>query len=462
MACSCGCSPCCCGTAGEIDAAECLDPGITKTSAYASVFNEDMCPRRLASYRGLKDDGTPNTKSSDPLKAAVLVQDAEGDVRWSAAPCNDPPKHVARVANDEQAAEAANYINRIVGKNADACEVSLAGSTDVTSGQWKLVWVASLQKWTTVPDTGEGSVNTDLCTTLEVSVVIAPGDEEYVLKVGATEHMATGVSVMIAGYEFVVTEIIDDEYIRVELVTTINNPTTIVDGETVCNVGFRPCPRATAPYSDNLVACLNGATVSVEFPDDVNEIPVPGMWWRTQRGRVQFLAAPVDETTGLIEPGYILATPSNPTAGGDNTPSFTIVSQKPTWLNTKVTVAAKYVGSPVAPSFGIEDDVVSVTPHSGTFDMDGGSVPGYTAGKSVAVLRAATYIDPGLGGTTAHAQVLVNGLVMVEGWVSSAGTFAFQNSVVFEAPLTNDTFSYELVAAGNALAFAKLEVIGFK
>ncbi len=460
--CSCGCSPCCCNTNGETDASECIDPGIVKTSAYAAVINEDMCGRRLSAYRGLRDDGTQDTRPGSPLKAAILTQNADGEVKWAAGSCADPPKKVVKVANDTDAADTANFVSRLVAKGTDHCDVSLAGSADAASGQWKLVWVASMQSWTTVPDTGEGSVTTDLCTTLGAAMVISPGTEEYVVEVLATDHIAAGVSLKIQGYEFVVTEVINDEYLRVEILDAISAPVTIAAGETVCNIGFRPCPRSVAPYADNMVSCLNGAAVSVELPADVNDVPVPGFWWRDQLGRVQFVAAPVNATTGLVEPGYALRTPATPVAGGSNLPTFQALSQAATWLNSKVVVASKFVGSPVAPSFAIEDDVVSVTPHTGSFDMDGGSVPGYTAGKSIAVLRASVYVDPGLGGTTCLAQVQVNGLTLIEGWVASSATFAFQSSIVFEAPLTNDAFNYAVIASGSALAFAKLEVIGFK
>lgn len=421
-----------------------------------------MCQRRLASYRGLKDDGSPNLNPGEPLKAAILVQDADGDVRWAAGSCADPTKKIAKVANDTDAADLTKYVNRLIAKGDDHCDLSLAGSDDVNSGQWKLVWVASLQKWTTVPDTGEGSVNTDLCTTLEAGIVVDPGTSEYVLNVSSSGHMALGVSLKVATYEFVVTEIIADDYVRAELVTTIYGPATVAAGETICNIGFRPCPRATAPYADNLITCLNNSPVAIDMPDDVNDVAVPGLWWRNQLGRIQFLAAPVNATTGIIEPGYVLKTPVSPSAGGTNTPSFQPSSQAATWLNAKVAVASKFVGTPSPPSFAIEDDVVSVSPHTGTFDMDGGSIPGYTAGKSVAVCRAVVYSDSGLGSTESHAQVIVNGLVLLESWIDSATAFAFQQSNVFEVPLTNDTFTYSVVAAGDALAFAKLEVIGFK
>lgn len=462
MSCSCGCSPCCCPTAGEIDATECVDPGIVKTSSYAAVINEDMCQRRLASFRGLKDDGTPNLNPNDPLKPAVLVQDADGEVRWSESPCHVPPTHRIRVANDEQAADPTNFIPTIVGKESDGCERALAGSSDRTSGQWKLVWVASQQKWTSVPDTGEGTVSSDICTTVAAGFSVAPGTEEYVMEVASTEHMAVGVSIKVRGYEFVVTEIISDTYVRAELVTTITVPGNIFIGDSLCNIGFRPCPRAVAPYADTVVTCLNGSPVSVDLPDDVNGQAVPGLWWRDQLGRVVFLAAPVDPVTGVVMPNYVLRTPSAPGGSAANLPSFQASTQKPTWGNSKVTVAAKFVGTPSPPSFSIEDDIVSVSPHSGTYNMAGGGLPGYVAGSSVAVVRAVTQVDTGLGGTEAHAQVLINGLVLLESWADGAAAFAIENSDVFEVPLTNDTFTYQLVTAGDALAFAKLEVIGWK
>jgi hypothetical protein len=463
MSCSCGCSPCCCPTAGEVDPSECLDPGITKTSAYASVFNEDMCPRRLVSFRGLKDDGSPDTNPSSALRAAVLIQDALGDVRWSESPCNDPPEFRASVVNDAQAADPTNYVPSITAKNTSDCDVALVGSSDTASGNWKLVWVASLQKWTTVPDTGEGGTATDLCTSLETGLVIDPGTEEYVLEVSSTTLMALGVSIKVGQYEFVVTEIIDGTYVRAELITTITSPASLPIGENVCNIGFRPCPRATAPYADNIVTCLGGSPVAVEFPDDVNNTPVPGLWWRDQLGRVVFIPVPVDSVTGVVKPNYILKTPANPGGSAANQPSFSLITQKPTWLVSKVVVGSKFVGTPSAPSFAIEDDVVSVSPHSGSFNMAGGSIPGYVAGSSVAIVRAMAYTDSGLGGTEALAQVQANGLVLIESWIDSATNFASQTGgTVFEVPLTNDAFTYALVAAGDALAFAKLEVIGFK
>lgn len=463
MSCSCGCSPCCCGTAGEIDVSECLDPGIVKTSSYAAVINEDMCQRRLASYRGLKDDGTPNTNSNDPLQPALLVQDVDGEVRWSASPCNKPPTYRARVSNDDQAAEPINYIKNLVGKTSDGCDVSLAGSSDTASGQWKLVWVASTQSWTSVPDTGEGTVTSDLCTTVVTGFVVAPGTTEYVIEVSSTDHMALGVSIKTGAYEFVVTEIINDVYVRGDLVSTITSPFSITAGESLCNIGFRPCPRATAPYADNVVTCLNGGPVAVEFPENVNGQSVPGLWWRDQLGRVVFLNAPVDPITGLVLPNYTFKTPANPGGSAANLPVFQPLSQRPTWLVSKVVVASKFVGSPASPTFAIEDDAVSVTPHSGSYNMAGGGIPGYVAGASVAIVRAMGYTDSGLGGTEALAQVQLNGLVMVESWIDSALNFAMQTGgTVFEVPLTNDAFTYSTIATGDAFAFAKLEIIGWK
>ncbi len=461
MSCSCGCTPCGCPTSGEIDASECLDPGIVRTGTYASVLTEDMCERRLASFRGFKDDGTLETRTSVPLKAAVMTQDAEGVVSWSDSPCNDPTEKMARVANDEQAAITTNYVPKLLAKGDAGCDVSLVGSDDESSGQWKLVWVASMQKWTTVPDLGDGEFTSDLCTTLVASVVIDPDTESYVLNVGSSSLMAVGVSVKVQTYELVITEIIDEDYVRAELVTDIGGPTTIFAGESLCNIGFRPCPRSAAPYADNLVACLAGSAVSIEFPADVNSVPVPGMWWRDQLGRVAFLAAPVNGTTGLVEPNYALSTPTTPVAGQANTPTFKVFSQKPTWLGTKVQVATKIDGAPAGPTFANEDDMVAVAPYSGTYNMAGGTVPGYVAGSSVAILRAVCYADT-IGATEALAQVIVNGLVLSEAWIDSGNSFGFQNSNVFEAPLTDDKFTYEVKAVGDAVSFAKLEIIGWK
>jgi hypothetical protein len=460
MSCSCGCSPCCCNTIGEVDASECLDPGITKTGAYASVINEDMCPRRVHAYRGLKDDGSLNTDPAAPLKAAVFTQTSEGDVGWTDSPCYLPPTKLVRVANDDQAADPTNFVKYLLAKNDSGCEVALTGSTDVTSGQWRLVWVASTRKWTTVPDTGENELNSSLCTTLMSDVTVDEDTTEVILRFASTAIMSVGVSVKVNSREFAVTEVIDEEYVRAEVIDLVTgSPVTLEGGSTVCCIGFRPCPRSIEPYADTMVACLNNVPVALETPEDVHGKKVPGLWWRDQLGQVSFLPFPVDPDTGIVLPNYAFHTPADPSGDGANIPQFSSAAQKAQWLAGKVTVASKFTGSPSSPSFGIEDDVISVTPHSGSFDMTG--VAGYTAGKSVAVVRAVVLVDESTGAHV-HAQIKLNNLVILEGWIDDSREFSYKNDLVIEVPLTDDAFTYELVTTGDGIAFAKLEVIGFK
>lgn len=455
--CSCGCSPCCCDTSGETDPTECLDPGIVKSGSYLHVLAENLCPRRLMAFRGLRADGSPVTDTSQPLLPGIAVQDAEGVVKWTNQSVHLPPTDQIRVANDEQATDDTNFIPYIIGKDADGKEFKLVGTSDTNTGQWKSVWISAKQKWTTVPDV-EADV-TDLCTLLASDTVLNPTGAS-VLELESVEHIAVGVSVKTGEYEMYVTEIIDEDYIRVEMVTVLAGPVTLRAGASLCNIGFRPCPRSTAAYVQNLVGCVDNNPKGFTFPADVNSVPVPGLFWRDQLGQITFLAAPVNGTTGLVTPDFVLKLPSAPVAGNANKPSFVQFSQKPTWLSGKIVVGSKYSGSPAAPSFAIEDDLVSATPHSGTFDMT--TVPGYVSGSGVAIVRAITFADVGPSGTEALSQVQLNGLVLMESWIDSALNFAYKNDSVLEVPLTNNAFTFALIANGDGVAFSKLEIIGFK
>lgn len=367
--CSCGCSPCSCGTAGEIDPTECVDPGIIRNGAYATVLSEGLCPRRLAPFRGFKDNGAPVTDANAPLVPGVFVQDEEGNVKWTDRPKYTAPEKTIRVGTDAQAADTTNYIDTIDGKDADGNEKALVGTNDASSGNWRMVWVSSMQKWTTVPDT-EPELGTDLCTVLLADAVLDPSNTSgFLLNVESTAHIAAGVSVKIQSYELAVTEVIDDHYIRVELVTDLTSPATIDEGASLCNIGFRPCPRTTEAYADTLVACLNNRPVSLEVPEDVNDIPVPGFFWRDQKGQIAFVPAPVNGTTGLIAPNQILATPASPVAGQSNLPGFIPYSTGYTWVTPAVAFTQSGSG-----------------PATGTFTFDVAGVTGYPSGAKVVIL----------------------------------------------------------------------------
>lgn len=400
MSCSCGCSPCRCVYSAEDGPPECLDPGLVREGAFASVLSEELCERRLGAWRGLKADGSPVTDPNAAIRPALFVQDGDGNVKWADASCHSPPPWKIRVANDAEASNPDNYVPSVMGKLSDGCEVQLKGSDDVSSGEWEMVWVSSLQAWTTVRKEQTPDLP-GLCTTILEGFVIGPGTTEYLINVASTAHMAVGVSAKAQGYEFIITELIDDNYLRAELFTVMSAPATIVDGSILCNIGFRPCPRSQAPYADNLTACLDGSSVALELPVDVNGVPVPGFHWRNQLGKFAFHPAPVDPVTGLILPGRVLRTPASALAGEANLPAWEESSSGWAWV-TPVTAFSQN-----APG-----------PQWGTFNFDTSGVPGRPAGAKIVIL------DVRLIAATTNsyytARVLVNQLTAAQAAVHAS------------------------------------------
>lgn len=432
--CTCGCSPCRCVTASETSDTECEDPGIVTEGAYSSVFNEGMCDRRLLPFRGTDGEGEPITDTEIALKHAVQVQDDAGNVKWSEEPCYEPPTKVVKVANDVEAAVLTNYIPYVEGKEETGCERRLMGSADIASGQWKMVWIASLQMWTTVPD-----VETelpDLCTTLVASFVLDPANVAgYLIQLLATEHLAVGVSVIIAGYELVVTEIIDSEYVRVVQVTAPAAPVTIDEGETVCNIGFRPCPQSEEPYADTIPGCFENRVIALTVPVDVNGMAVPGLLWRNQLGTWSFLAAPVDAGTGIVDPDLFLATPTDPAASVANLPSF---RAKPGFtFITPVTIFSQVTG-------GYPTNDTQTITLSGT--------AGFVVGSTAALIS----IDVLANTTTAiyQAYIKINGIIRAHVIVGTGTTGSAMYNGPFLVPLdaTSEVdveVEYTITVAGN-------------
>jgi hypothetical protein len=142
-------------------------------------------------------------------------------------------------------------------------------------------------------------------------------------------------------------------------------------------------------------------------------------------------------------------------------------SDAPTWFDTKVTVCQKRTGYTDNASFAIEDATLDVPfggLYAGTYDM---TVNGsYTPGSSVAICRCVVGCNVRASGTESHAQVILNGLVILEGWIDSTYEFGFQNTLIVEVPLDEDKFDFELVAvsdgSGHVKTHAKLELVGFK
>lgn len=142
-------------------------------------------------------------------------------------------------------------------------------------------------------------------------------------------------------------------------------------------------------------------------------------------------------------------------------------SDAPTWFSTKVTVCQKRTGYTDNASFPIEDATLDVPfggGYSGTYDM---TVNGsYIPGSSVAICRCVVGCNVRSTGTESHAQVKLNGLVILESWIDSTYEFGSQNTLIVEVPLTDDEFDFELVATsdgtGHVKTHAKLEILGFK
>jgi hypothetical protein len=373
-----------------------------------------LCPKRLLPYRGEDEDGNPNTDTNDPLKAGILVQTEAGVVKWSASPCNKPEEDVIKVANDSEAAIDTNYIPFVIGKAEDGCDRRLVGSPDEESGQWKMVWVADRQEWTTVPD--PELEFTDLCTELVADLILDPDNVEgYLVQVLTTATMAVGVSLKISGYEMVVTEIVDSEYVRVESVFELAAPATIQEGTSVCNIGFRPCPRVEEPYADTIPGCLNDQVVSLEVPAAVNGMAIPGMLWRDQLGKWSFLPVPVDAVNGIVSSNYMLVTPASPQAAVANIPGFRSIPGFR--MLSPVTIYTQHTaGMPV-------DDTKSVT-LSGT--------AGFIVGAKAVLLTIAYHTITGTA--SFHVYVKVNGITRSHILTEPTDGDADVNQFIVEVP----------------------------
>lgn len=141
-------------------------------------------------------------------------------------------------------------------------------------------------------------------------------------------------------------------------------------------------------------------------------------------------------------------------------------SDKPTWI-TPVTVCSKKVGYVLATDLPIYDAQIDVPfggVYSGTFDMT--TIPTYVEGSSVAICRCIVACNIMGSGVESHAKVLINNVMIIEGWMDTVDVFGFQNTLICEAPLTDDQFDFECYATqdgtGGSKSFSKLEIIGFK
>jgi len=438
----CGCSPCNCTTVTETAAVECVDPGLTNEAAYAGVFTEELCSKRLIPFRGLDLDDNQVTDTAEPLQSGVLVQRESGQVQWSNEPLYENPTSVIKVANDTEAANIGNYIPFTLGKTIDFRERKLMGSPDTASGQWKMVWVASVQQWTTVPDITPELPT--LCSELVASFTLDPANTDgYLIQLESTEHLSVGVSVMVNGYELMVTEVVDDEFVRVKHMVTPAAPVAINEGEIVCNIGYRPCPQTEEAFADTLPACKDNQVVSLTVPADISGMKAPGFLWRDQLGQWAFLPAPVDGVTGIINPNLFFATPAAPADNVANLPVFRGLPKfnfiAPTTIFSQITA-------------GLATAQTTVVTLSGT--------AGFVAGATAAIINISIWGILSAGGGI-RTYVKINNVTAAVCFLTSAfGADADNNQIMIEVPVsTNVSIEVLPVNAGGVPVGAGSEII---
>jgi len=350
MACcsSCYCTPCSCAPiTGEADAPQCLPPGSEVALDSIGGFDEFNCARALNPFRGFDAKGDPVTIVTTPTQAAFLVQDAAGNSCWSDRPKVILPEQQIGLASASTTPATANSIPNLVGVD--------------TTGQWKKIaantsQTASTVKWnptagfTLKPDSNEPS----LCTSLTSPLTLTAGSTDPLTAiVASTASFTKGISVVILSKEYLVTALTGT---TLTLTPAVASDTTgpLPNGTFVCGIGFKPVSGIASSYVDTLTGSLttSGTTTSnsLTFPTDVSSQKVPGLFWRDQLGKVSFLAAPVDGS-GVVVANQVLKTPTSPTAGAANLPTFVSIPGGYTWLATPSTIAPfTYSLSPGGPS----------------------------------------------------------------------------------------------------------------
>jgi len=334
MACcsSCNYTPCSCAPiTGEADAPQCLPPGSELKLDSIGGFDEFNCARALTPFRGFDGSGNAITDESFPYQTGFIQQDDQGQIFWTnrpEIPLVDDPIGLQLVGD---LADPANSVPSLVGVNAAGEWAEVVGRTGQT---------ASTVKW--YPTTGftleQDATDDGVCTTLTTAFTLDPTVSTYVLTVASSAAFTTGLSVMIDAKEYVVAAVLSSTQIRVTSAFTPAAVEVIPAGNSVCGVGFRPVSGITSSYVDSITGSLSGASATLTFPSDVASQKVPGLFWRDQLGKVAFLPAPVNGTTGLISPNQVLKTPTTPVSGAANVPTFVSIPGGYTWLATPSTI----------------------------------------------------------------------------------------------------------------------------
>ena len=365
MACcsSCNYTPCSCAPiTGEADAPQCLPPGSELKLDSIGGFDEFNCARALTPFRGFDGSGNAITDESFPYQTGFIQQDDQGQIFWTnrpEIPLVDDPIGLQLVGD---LADPANSVPSLVGVNAAGEWSEVVGRTGQT---------ASTVKW--YPTTGftleQDATDDGVCTTLTTAFTLDPTVSTYVLTVASSAAFTTGLSAMIDGKEYVVAAVLSGTQIRVTSAFTPAAVEVITAGASVCGVGFRPVSGITSSYVDSITGSLSGASATLTFPSDVASQKVPGLFWRDQLGKVSFLPAPVNGTTGLITPNQILKTPTTPVSGAANVPTFVPIPGGYTWITPYLAYSQ-----------------VGTGPTVGTFTFNTTTTPGYVAGSTAVIL----------------------------------------------------------------------------
>jgi len=346
MACcsSCYCTPCSCALiTGEADAPQCLPPGSELKLDSIGGFDEFNCPKALVPFRGFDAQGNAIINESVPYQIGFIQQDAQGQIFWT----NRPEIPLAeddigiQIAGDQ--ANPTNSIPSLVGVNSDGVWSKVVART----GQ-----AASTMKW--YPTTGftleADSTEPSSCTSLVQSLTLVAGSTgPYLAFVASSSFFTVGLSVLISSAEYLVTAVGTGTLTLTAAAAPVSTAALPI-GTFLCGVGFRPVSGITSSFVDTLTGSLAGASASLTFPSDVSSQKVPGLFWRDQLGKVSFLAAPVDGS-GVVVANQVLKTPTSPTAGAANLPTFVSIPGGYTWLATPSTIAPfTYSLSPGGPS----------------------------------------------------------------------------------------------------------------
>jgi len=365
MACcsSCNYTPCSCAPiTGEADAPQCLPPGSELKLDSIGGFDEFNCARALTPFRGFDGSGNAITDESFPYQTGFIQQDTKGKIFWTnrpEIPLVDDPIGI-QLAGD--LANPANSIPSLVGINPAGEWAEVVGRTGQT---------ASTVKW--YPTTGftlvQDGTDEGVCTTLTTAFTLDPTITTYILTIASSAAFTTGLSVMISAKEYVVAAVLSSTQIRVTSAFTPSGVEVIAAGASVCGVGFRPVSGISSSYVDSITGSLSGASATLTFPSDVASQKVPGLFWRDQTGKVSFLPAPVNGTTGLITPNQILKTPSSSSTGAANLPTFVPIPGGYTWITPYLAYSQ-----------------VGAGPTAGTFTFNTTTTPGYVAGSTAVIL----------------------------------------------------------------------------